>query len=117
MPRLELAALDLAPEHLAELRRLLRQHVPNAEVWAYGSRVNGKTYSNAKTHGNAHEGSDLDLVLRHSQDLSRAVTGKAALEEALQNSLLPMLVDVHQWAELPTLFQRNIEAVYVVIDH
>ena len=38
-----------------ELEALLREHVPNAEVWAYGrSRVNGR----------CHSGSDLDLVLR-----------------------------------------------------
>ena len=36
---------------------MLREHVPNAEVWAYGrSRVNGR----------CHSGSDLDLVLRSS---------------------------------------------------
>ena len=38
-----------------ELEALLREHVPNAEVWAYGrSRVNGR----------CHSGSDLDLALR-----------------------------------------------------
>ena len=38
-----------------ELEALLREHVPDAEVWAYGrSRVNGR----------CHSGSDLNLVLR-----------------------------------------------------
>ena len=38
-----------------ELEALLREHVPNAEVWAHGrSRMNGR----------GHSGSDLDLVVR-----------------------------------------------------
>ena len=38
-----------------ELEALRREHVPNAEVWAYGrNRVNGR----------GHSGSDLDLALR-----------------------------------------------------
>ena len=36
------------------LVELLRRHVPEAEVWAYGSRVNGRS----------HDASDLDIVPR-----------------------------------------------------
>ena len=46
--------LRLYPRHRLLLEALLQKHVPNVEVWAYGSRVNGT----------AHEASDLDLVLR-----------------------------------------------------
>ena len=46
--------LRLSPRHRRLLEALLQKHVPNVEVWAYGSRVNGS----------AHEASDLDLVLR-----------------------------------------------------
>jgi predicted nucleotidyltransferase len=58
MPRLELSRLLLSDRHLHTLQALLAQHAPGAEVWAYGSRVTG----------GAHEGSDLDLVLRHPGD-------------------------------------------------
>lgn len=62
---------------------LLRQHLPSVEVWAYGSRVSGRS----------HEGSDLDLVLRGSGlakiDLSRL----ADFEEALRDSSIPFLVE------------------------
>ena len=37
-----------------QLEALPHQHVPNAEVWAYGSPVNGRS----------HYHSDLDLVSR-----------------------------------------------------
>ena len=46
--------LHLSPRHRAEIEALLRKHLPNVEVWAYGSRVTGRS----------HDGSDLDLVLR-----------------------------------------------------
>ncbi|WP_061290436.1 nucleotidyltransferase family protein [Azotobacter vinelandii] len=105
MPRLEADRLCLEPRHLALLQDLLRQHVPGAEVWAYGSRASG----------GAHETSDLDLVLRNPVDSDRTVEGLAALREALQASSLPILVEVHPWPALPETFQREIERVYVVI--
>ncbi len=46
--------LHLQPRHRAMPEALLRKRLPDAEVWAYGSRINGR----------AHDGSDLDLVLR-----------------------------------------------------
>ena len=46
--------LHLKPRHRAALLALLREHLPGVEVWAYGSRVSGRS----------HDGSDLDLVLR-----------------------------------------------------
>lgn len=99
-------SLDLRAEHLVELRQLLHQYVPGVQVWAYGSRVTG----------GAHGGSDLDLVLRQSADLSARSAGLPALREALQQSRLPMLVDVHDWAELPESFHREIERCHVVIE-
>jgi uncharacterized protein len=105
MPALELAALDLPERHRSTLQTLLAKHVPQAQVWAYGSRVNGK----------AHEGSDLDLVLRNPADLAQDVPGWFELKEALQASNLPMLVDVHLWSRLPQAFHANIEAAYVVV--
>jgi predicted nucleotidyltransferase len=105
MPQLDLSCLQLAPPHLHTLQALLRQHVPSAEVWAYGSRV----------VGGAHEGSDLDLVLRNPHDLAQDVPDWIDLKEALQKSTLPLLVEVHLWPRLPTSFHSNIEAGYVVV--
>ena len=105
MPAIELSRLQLPDRHLHTLQALLAQYVPQAEVWAYGSRVTG----------GAHEGSDLDLVLRNPADLTQDVEGWFDLKEALQNSTLPMLVEVHLWSSLPKAFYRNIEAEYVVV--
>lgn len=105
MPQLELSRLQLPRQHLQTLQTLLTETVPQAVVWAYGSRVTG----------GAHEGSDLDLVLRNPIDLKLNVEGWMELKEALQESTLPVLVEVHQWAQLPEAFHRNIQAAYVVV--
>jgi uncharacterized protein len=99
--------LDLAAPHLATLQALLLRHVPEAEVWAFGSRVTG----------GAHEGSDLDLVLRNPTDLTHPVVGISALKTALQDSSLPLLVETHDWATLPEAFKREIMRCYVVLAH
>lgn len=97
------ASLLLAPRHLQLLQELLQTHVPQAQVWAYGSRVSG----------GAHEGSDLDLVLRNPVDPAAGCPQTEALREALQDSLLPILVDLHDWAQLPADFRHNIQREHV----
>ena len=97
--------LDLQPQHLALLRQVLRQHLPQAEVWAYGSRVNG----------DGHEASDLDLVVRQPADLKQETNHLEDLRDALVESDLPIRVDVVDWARIPATFHREIERAYVVV--
>ena len=97
--------LDLRPPHLALLQQILRQHLPQAEVWAYGSRVNG----------DGHDASDLDLVMRQPANLMQSMPHLEDLREALMESDLPVRVDVTDWARMPASFQREIEAHYVVV--
>ncbi|WP_062788815.1 nucleotidyltransferase family protein [Novosphingobium capsulatum] len=104
MPQVDLARLDLPPRVLACLQDLLKAHVPDAEVWAYGSRVSG----------GAHEGSDLDIVLRPSA-LGEQPAGWLDLKDALQQSAIPIIVDTHLWQHLPASFQDEIEQAYVVL--
>lgn len=105
MPQHELGQLTMEPRHLSALQALLQTYVPEAQVWAYGSRV----------YGTGHETSDLDVVLRHPADLSVDVPGWADFKEAIQDSSLPILVDLHLWSRLPKSFHANIEAGYVVV--
>ncbi len=106
MPQVKLAHLHLAPKHLTQLQALLAAHLPeHIEVWAYGSRVTGC----------AHEGSDLDIVLRNQAELTQSTEEIFELKNALQESLLPILIDVHDWAHLPASFHSEIEKTYVVI--
>ena len=46
--------LHLFTRHRRILEALVLKHLPGVEVWAYGSRINGRS----------HDGSDLDLILR-----------------------------------------------------
>ena len=96
--------LDLPRRYRDQLEALLREHVADAEVWAYGSRVTGKS----------HDGSDLDLVLR-SPTLEPLNDGYLDLIEALEQSSIPILVQAHDWARLPESFHREIEKDYMVL--
>ena len=105
MPTIKSADLQLAERYLSAVKVLLRQHVPEAEVWAYGSRV-------ART---GHEASDLDLVLRNPSGLAQETPGLFDLKEAFVESNLPIRVDVMDWARIPDNFQREIEREHVVV--
>ena len=98
--------LDLNPRYLAMLHELMARCLPPAvAVWAYGSRVNG----------NAHDGSDLDPVLR-TPDLAALPTRVLGrFRDALTDSNLPIFVDAHDWATLPASFHPRILARYEVL--
>ena len=75
------------------------------EVWAYGSRVNGT----------AHEGSDLDLVIRTS-DLERMQPDIFFdLKDKIRESNIPIVIEIFDWAMLPPSFHKNIEAQHEVL--
>lgn len=75
------------------------------EVWAYGSRVSGT----------AHEGSDLDLVIR-SRNLEKIqIDVFLLLKEKIQQSNIPIVVELFDWARLPDSFHRNIIANHEVL--
>lgn len=86
-----------------EIYRILSECVPGQTVWAFGSRVTGK----AKPY------SDLDLLIRTEQPLS--LENMATLNEAFDESDLPIRVDVIDWASTSATFREIIEQNYVVI--
>lgn len=99
-PQLHLRAKDRQ-----KLLQLLEQHLPTVSAWVYGSRVNGE----------AHDASDLDLVLR-SADLSQIPF--EPLEdflEAVRESNIPILVEARDWARLPQSFHRQILKKHYVL--
>ena len=77
--------------------------MPDVEVWAYGSRVNGR----------GHDGSDLDLVLRGPELKEIPIERLADFEEAVRESTIPFLVEARDWARLPERFQEEIEREHV----
>lgn len=97
--------LELRPAWLARVCELIALHAPESEVWAYGSRVTG----------GAHDTSDLDLVVRNPRNLEEPTPAASELREALRESDLPILTEVHDWARLPESFRAEIARGYVVI--
>ena len=98
-------ALDLPPAYQRLTQTLLARYAPDAEVWAYGSRI----------HAAAHSGSDLDLVLRNPIHPNQAQPRLHQLTDAIEESNLPILVHVHDWALLPEHFRREIERAHVAL--
>ena len=52
--------LELSSDHLAIVRAILAEHVPQAKAWAFGSRV----------LGTAKKFSDLDIAIEAEDELS-----------------------------------------------
>jgi len=96
--------IDLAPEYLEKVRTILRQHVPQCEVRAFGSRV---TWT-------AKDYSDLDLAVVCSGKLSDETFSR--LKEAFEESDLPFRVDVLDWHSISPEFQKVIEKQYEVVE-
>lgn len=95
--------LDLAPAHLAEVRRILQLHVPGRAVCAFGSRV----------LGTAKPFSDLDLAVMGDTLLDFRTV--AALKDAFAESNLPFRVDVVDWAATSEVFRGIIEGAFEVV--
>jgi type I restriction enzyme S subunit len=95
--------LALSPAELAIVRAILARHVPDREVWAFGSRVSGR----------AREYSDLDLVVIGETPLDLAIS--AALAEDFAESDLPFKVDVVDWATTSAGFREIIGAGKVMV--
>ena len=96
--------IDLRSRDAVILKALLRTYVPEAEVWAYGSRVKGSN----------HAGSDLDLVVRNIVALDVPQRGIGPLRDAIEDSNIPFLIDLHDWALIPEHFRRQITDRHVV---
>jgi len=94
--------LFIKPQYLKMLTEILNSYCPNAEVWAYGSRIKGE----------AHDGSDLDLVVKNFHSNSANLSELMAL---LKDSNIPFLIDINEFDKLPKSFREEIEKDYVVI--
>ena len=95
-------AIDITTEQRKTLLALLRRFIPGVVVWAYGSRVKWTARIN----------SDLDLVV-FATPVQRSMVSE--LKEALAESDLPFLVDLHIWEDVPERFHEIIRKEYGVV--
>lgn len=94
--------IDLTADQRQIVLELIERHLPDTDVWAYGSRV--KWTSRPE--------SDLDLVVFSGADQSGQV---ADLREAFEESDLPFRVDVLVWDDLSEPFCRTIDDEHAVL--
>lgn len=90
--------IDLAPNHLETVRRILAEHMPDCEVRAFGSR--------AKWEGQDYSDLDLAVVCDDAAD-RRAIE---SLKQAFKDSDLPIRVDVLDWHAIAEDFRKAIES-------
>jgi predicted nucleotidyltransferase len=96
-------SIDLEPHLLDRVREILREHVPECEVWAFGSRVGrcSKPFS------------DLDLAVISTTELtSRRLS---LLAYAFEDSDLPIKVDVLDWQSAPAPLRERIAERHEVL--
>ncbi len=97
------AMIDIEEKYLSEILRILNEQVPDCEVRAFGSRI----------EGNAEKYSDLDLVLVGDEKLNwRKIE---SLKDVFSASDLPIIVDVIDWHSISNEFKAVIEKSYEVI--
>ncbi len=96
--------IDLSPEHLAEVKLILRTNVPGCQIRVFGSRITA----------NAAKYSDLDLVICSDRIIEKSLIWK--LEEAFSDSDLPFRVDVLDWQDISEQFRRKINEDYEIME-
>lgn len=88
--------IDLREKDRVRIEALAKEYLPEGSLlWAYGSRVKGQN----------HEASDLDLCAEMPNANPDALT---ALRLALQDSNIPIFVQVMDWHDIPESFRENI---------
>ncbi|NGZ28150.1 MAG: nucleotidyltransferase domain-containing protein [Magnetococcales bacterium] len=95
--------LDIRPDHLKMVQEILKKHLPDQEVWAFGSRVKGT----------AREYSDLDLCVISDKPLDLGLQGD--LLDDFAESDLPWKVDVVDWATTSDPFRERIAHQKVIL--
>ncbi|MCK5243016.1 nucleotidyltransferase domain-containing protein [bacterium] len=96
--------IHLDPQHLKLIKNILSHHLPDYEIWAFGSRVHGRQLKPF---------SDLDLVVKTESPLESSILFN--LKEAFSESNLPIFVDVVDWAAIDDPFKDIILADFEII--
>ena len=95
--------IDIREDHWDIMQGILQKHVPQYEVWAFGSRAKWT----------AKQYSDLDLAIITDKPLSLDVS--ASLSDDFSESDLPYKVDIVDWATTSESFRKIIERDKVVV--
>jgi predicted nucleotidyltransferase len=89
--------------HLRFLLEQLKLYIPDATVWAFGSRVKGSNRTS----------SDLDLAVLCDKQTAKEQLPK--LNELFIESDIPFKVQLLDFNRLPVNMQENIKKKYIVL--
>jgi type I restriction enzyme S subunit len=98
-----LSLVDVAPKDLETVKQILARHVPQYDVYVFGSRATRTAW----------EFSDLDLAIITDKPLEALCL--AELKEAFSESDLPFKVDVVDWAATKEDFRKIIQQSWIRI--
>jgi len=96
-------SIKLEEKYLSIVTDIIREKLPDAEIWAFGSRVNGS----------ARNYSDLDLLLNNSELIPAETMIK--IREELSDSDLPIKVDVLDQYDLDEGFLKIINKEKILL--
>ncbi|PWR73126.1 nucleotidyltransferase family protein [Methanospirillum stamsii] len=89
--------LSLEPIYLEEILTILKSHLKNCDIFAFGSRVSG-TYQKF---------SDLDIVIKGTDEISPEVIN--SLKEAFSLSSIPISVDIVDYHAVSDQFKSVLD--------
>ncbi len=90
--------IDITQEELALVQKILRETIPGAKVWVFGSRANGTT----------RRGSDLDLAIDAGAPLPFSMA--VHLADAFEEAPLAYTVDLVDLHNISPEFRALIDA-------
>ncbi|EPJ43118.1 MAG: hypothetical protein OFPII_43550 [Osedax symbiont Rs1] len=97
--------INLDEKHLNIVKNILGKHLPDSEIWVFGSRVTNR----------CKKYSDLDLLIRRAQMVDQKMVFR--LMDAFEESELPIKVDVIAWSEIDSDFQKIVSQRYEVLEY
>ena len=92
------SVIQLPESHVHTIQRILCQQVPQAQVFAFGSRVSGTP----------RKYSDIDLAIALPQPLG--LRRLRQLKDAFEDSDLPICVDIVDWSLADPDFKAAVKA-------
>ena len=92
------SVIQLPESHVHTIQRILREQVPQAQVFAFGSRVSGTP----------RKYSDIDLAIALPQPLG--LRRLRQLKDAFEDSDLPICVDIVDWSLADPDFKAAVKA-------
>lgn len=95
--------IDLSEQNKALIKEILLEQLPNAKIYAFGSRVTGKSTKY----------SDLDIAVDATDKID--LTTLSTLHEAFSQTNLPFKVDIVDWHRISDEFKAHVRENHIIL--